>query len=530
MTIDPAFVEAEFARQNNEPSAREHLREARAARFADVAAAIRETVLDGELSAFDRRRRVLEIVRKALTAHGHFCRTADNRSFYFARFDRQLYDIEQQAFAHLLAWMSGLSPTENEFRFVHAMLAAEAARGDVVEVHNLAFFDPASGLLAISDGGPGVWVRERGGDWRRQLNGERGLLFFAEPDAAPWEPDFDAAPGALDWFLQQIPFADDGALSAEDQRAAFLICVLGLFFPCFSRTVMIPAFVGPQGSGKTTAMRLTGRLLVGPQFDVMQLRRDKEDAFVAAVTNRLVCGLDNVDARIAWLEDSLATLATRQRYQLRRLYSTNDLVSYAPRAFVMVSSRDPRFRRPDVAQRLLIFRFRMLNTFRDEPAIFADLEKHRPAIWAAMLAMLAMTADKILDFEPPPMKFRMADFTAFGWRIFRASGNQDAWTALLARLESAQNEFAAEGDAVIDVLRTLLERDGQIGPIETGELFRLCRPLAEDIGALTFPRTATGFGRKLTGMARIIEGELGAKFTEQRGHQGRRTIGITRRG
>jgi ABC-type multidrug transport system ATPase subunit len=68
---------------------------------------------------------------------------------------------------------------------------------------------------------------------------------------------------------------------------------------------MIPCFLGGQGSGKTTAIRLIGRLLLGPTFDVTGIQRDREDAFTAAVTNRLVLGLDNVDSKIPWLPDAL---------------------------------------------------------------------------------------------------------------------------------------------------------------------------------------------------------------------------------
>jgi hypothetical protein len=53
---------------------------------------------------------------------------------------------------------------------------------------------------------------------------------------------------------------------------------------------------------------------------VTQLRREREDAFVAAVTNRTVVALDNADAKVLWLEDALATYATGVRYQLRQLY------------------------------------------------------------------------------------------------------------------------------------------------------------------------------------------------------------------
>ena len=46
--------------------------------------------------------------------------------------------------------------------------------------------------------------------------------------------------------------------------------------------------MGPQGSGKSTACRLIGRFLLGEEFDVSGIRKEKEDAFIAAITNRVI--------------------------------------------------------------------------------------------------------------------------------------------------------------------------------------------------------------------------------------------------
>jgi hypothetical protein len=490
----------------------------------DVRGAIRDVVLHKELKPFDKRRQILALAAAALKASGHFCRTPESRTFYFSRSDRRLYDLEQQDFTHLLAGVSGLSPTETEFRFVLAMLQAEAARTKPVDVHCLAYFDVERGFLAVSDGGPGVWVRERGGRWTRSWNGERGLLFFTEADAAPFEPNFDATPEDLDWLLAQIPFAD-GTLTIEEQRNALLMALLQLFFPRFRRTAVIPAFLGPQGAGKSTALRILGRFLVGPSFDVTQLRADREDNFVAAVTNRVVCGLDNADTRVRWLEDALATYATSQRYQMRKLYTTNDEVAYRPRTFLMLSSRDPHFRRPDVAQRLLPFYFDRLDSYREEAAIFDELERRRGRVWGALLGYLGRLADVIPDIQPPALKFRMADFAAFGWRATRAAGQEQAWLEILQKLDATQCRFASEGDGMVEALRILLERDGRIGPLNSGELFLKCTEIARSCG-LPIPKTAPGFGMKLTTMKPIIESELRASFVEGHEHQSKRIITI----
>jgi len=403
-----------------------------------------------------------------------------------------------------------------------------AIKAPVVEVHTLAHYNAETGLLALSDGGGGVWFRERGGRWEFTHNGANGLLFLTEPEATAWVPEFTRSDESLRWFLSRTMLASE-PLSRGEQETLFYLNLLHQFFPPLRRTRMIPAFLGPQGSGKTTALRLTGCLFLGPAFDVTGLQRDREDAFVAAVTNRTVCGLDNADSRIPWLEDALAAFATGLRYQLRRLYTTNEEVSYIPRAILMISSRDPQFNRPDVAERLLPLYFERPERYQAEGEIFCELESRRGSIWGALMSDLADIADGLEKIAAPPLRFRMADFAAFGWRAYAGRGGQGKdWERLLAHLERAQAGFASEGDGIIETLRAVLLKKGSVGPIKVADLYKDCSAIAEDQG-LSFPRTANGFGRKLTTLRRVIELELGASVREERDRDKFRWITMTRR-
>lgn len=487
----------------------------------DLHRAIRSVMLDSGLQPFDKRRRVTTLVSEALRGVGDFCRSRDGRLFFFSKLERQLYDLDQRPFQHLLTSVSGLSATESGFRFILDMIQANTHRvAPVVEVHTMAYFDPPSGLLGVSDGGGGVWLRERRGDWTFTHNGDHGLLFLTEPEADPWTPDFGAGGEALKWFLDLALFAGH-PLSREDQQTLDSVALLHKFFPPLRRTRMIPAALGPQGSGKTTWLRLRGNLLVGPRFDVTGLHRDREDAFIAAVTNRTVCALDNADSRIPWLEDALATYATGLRYRLRRLYTTNEEVSYEPRALLMLSSRDPQFNRPDVAERLLPFYFERPERYEPEERIFRELQARRGAIWGQLLLRLGEIADNLAETEAPSLPFRMADFAAFGWCCF--APRTEEWEALLKRLEAAQAAFASEGDGVVEALRLLMAQEGPLGPVEVGDLYKRCRVVA-DVEGLPFPRTSQGFGRRFTILRRVLELELGVRLREERRHERRRWV------
>jgi hypothetical protein len=487
--------------------------------------AIRKIMLDRTTAKIDKPRLVADIVHHACCEGGQLIKSREGGLFYFRTDERRLYDLEGGGFENLLSDLTSLSPTEALFKLVRRLLIVRAdRRGQIVAVHTGAYFDPATGFLAVSDGGSGVWMRERTGEWSLAFNGDQGLLFTTDDDADAWVPDFAATPDPGPWFLGQFSLAAHGPLSVDDQETLLWMDFLHDFFPSLRRTRIITGLLGPQGSGKTTALKLLGRVRVGPRFDVTSLSPDGEDDFVAAVTARTVLGIDNADSRVKWLEDGLATYATGTRYRKRKLYTTNDEVSFAPRAKLMISSRDPRFRRPDVAERLLPLQFARPKAYVDEATIFTDLEARRPALWGAILTELGRIADGLATIPPPKLAFRMADFATFGWRVSALRGAEDQWVQLLATLERAQIQFASEGDGLIETLRfVLVKHNGTIPPAAVADLFDECWRIA-DVRRFAFPKTVQGFGQMLTSRRHVIELELGVRMTETTGQGGVRRV------
>jgi hypothetical protein len=154
--------------------------------------------------------------------------------------------------------------------------------------------------------------------------------------------------------------------------------------------------------------------------------------------------------------------------------------------------------------------------------------KRRAEIIGEILTQAGRIADCLAGARLPALQFRMADFASFGGVVARAGAKEQEWLGVLDKLEKTQMNFASEGDSLVEVLRTVLESEGRIGPIDTGALYKKCAAFAEG-EALPFPRSAAGFGKHLTNMRRVIEIELEAKFSEERSGW-RRYIAIHKRG
>jgi len=434
------------------------------------------------MHGFAKKRVVADLIRQNVLAHGALYRAADGRLLFFSEEECRLYDLPETPFMHWLIEASGLSTTETVFNFAVDTLTAHVARhGTLVEVHTLSYYNEQSKVLTVSTGGCGVWRREPHGQWHAGKNGDDGVFFVTDPDATPWEPDFASAED-LSWLWQQINFSPT-PLAVDEQRLFFIVWLLHQFFPALRHTRLIPAWLGPQGAGKSTTCRLIGRFLIGNAFEVTGLRKDKEDAFVAALTHRVLHAIDNADTRVSWLEDALARYATGEVFRFRQLYTTNAEVSYRPQAILMLTSRDPHFQRADVAQRLLPFYLQEHEGFQDEPDIFAELGSRRPGLWGDLLKRLAFVQDGLLVApSSPKLPFRMADYAAFGWRFLQAHGQEQAWVMLLQQLEAAQRRFAEGGEALVRALGKLLEGQAYIGPYTVRELYSQLGEIADAHG------------------------------------------------
>jgi hypothetical protein len=466
--------------------------------------------------AFDKKRGIGRLVQDELEKIGRFYRTDDERLFFFHSEGKQLYDIGKRPFHYLVTNISGLASTEDFYRFFMDTLAADTStNGKLAEVHTIAAYKPHKNILAISDGGGSVWFLEDG-RWTLRDNGHRGVLFLKDPDSEPFEPDFSGDGSDLKWLVDQYHFAGTEE-RVQDQRTLLRIWMTFVFFKSDHPTRPIPAFLGPKGSGKSTACRLIGRLFVGPRFNVSGIRTDKEDAFIASVTSRAIYSIDNADDRVKWLEDALARHATGEVFRLRSYYSTNDEVSFRPTALVLLNSRDPKFRRADVAERLLPFNMERLVEFRPEAPIFNEVNKRRSRILGDLMNSAAEAFSALKKVAPPELPFRMADFASFGWRIFKRRNREKEWKAILRRLEKVQSDFADE-DSFIEVMKETLAT-GIKGPITTGDLFKECKSIAESLG-LDFPNNAAAFGRKFRENQKTIELETGIRITHTSIHGG----------
>lgn len=494
-----------------------------AAEAANLKASIHQTrkLPQRLVQSFEKKQIIASAVTDHLRQAGTFYLTPERQGYFFDTASRNLHALAEEGFTRFLADLTGLNPTEAEFKYLLEHLLTEVhQRGQPTQVYRLAHYDAPSHRLFVTDFGSGLWVLD-GRTVTHGPNGEAGVLFASTPLATPYTylpTGQRPAHATLAEFLEPIRFDPAAHLSGEEWRDLLFVWLLSLFFPELHPTKIVPAFIGPHGSTKTTTARRIGLQLLGERFNVGHLESSErgEQAFIATLCGKPFAVFDNADAPIRWLPDRLATYATGHEFELRELYTTNTLAIHRPVAHLVITSRDPHFRRPDVAERLLICRLARPEQFVPESVLIGQTLERRDGVWSDLLDLLnqALTALRQVP-DAAPSNCRMADFAAFGWRLSRARGGAEAaarFYSALGRIEEEQAQYATEEDQVAVCLGLWTTSMGNLGrAVETGTLYRELEELAKAEGLL-LPKTSAALGKHLHLSRRALETALNLKI------------------
>ncbi len=495
-----------------------------------------------ELVDLYRTQSGFELVQHLLPRIGACYHAADGLLLFFRYADHRLYDVEDKTFErYLMLITDSVQKVRREWLpKLQAWVRFEATE---VVTQFLAYNDsPDLNVIAVSTFDGFMMRRKRGGAWERVENGTDGILFWSpEEFLTAWQPDFAKGGDGrnLEWLCRLGSFGDDGPLSAEDQRSLLYAWLLHLFVPALIPTHPIPLHEGVTDSGKTTLGKCLGRWLMGPTFDVLDLpsgdARRAEETVTLAVWKRPLVVLDNVDSPAPWLEDFLCRLATGVRMSRRRLYTNTEEVHFTPRAGLIITSRNPYFRREDVARRLLPLCFQPIPSEDrlSEAQLRRDVETRRAGIWADVLAALARLQDTwhgVRGALKP--SHSLADFSVFGALLAAAlpeDSDPTEWEALMRRLDQAQGRFNTEADPLTDLLQVVLdEQEGVLSSQPVRDLFGLLAALAKVL-RLPWPyRSTESLSKTLRAREKALKQALGAEIVWSTHHGGEKRVAIMR--
>lgn len=446
-----------------------------------VDAIVPESSVGDAVMAFNRNADLLDgvdtqavigrVVLLDLRERGEFFRTSDDRLFYFHDDELEVYRVDDTGRRILAEDFQGMVwERYNLFagRFSRNLgddLKSQAKRAaPTKDVFQFAHYNEGAGELYVTDWDSGYYaVSPETIEWRP--NGT-DVYFMADSYADPYEyledddrPDLPShIPGErrlwsgagdplMRLFGNRINFDESAALGPSEQRDQLYIHLHTLPFIDVLNARPIMAWAGKKGSGKTVIERSIGRFIYGPEYTESVMPDDKDD-FLAKVTNQALAFIDNYDDGVEWANDVLAAIATGAGIDKRELYTTNTLRREVPRCWLSLTSRDPPFRRDDVADRTLVFRVeRVEDGFVGMGDYLRQVDDHRDLLWSAYLDNLQAILAEYLERDTGSMSssHRMADWAIFA-KIVADALDIDDVEDLLETMETERATFALENE------------------------------------------------------------------------------------
>jgi hypothetical protein len=481
--------------------------EAELALLQDKREFVKKIRLAKTMKAFQKRQLISQHVISNLKQRGFFI-TTETDNYFFWGVARKLLSFEGSQFAALLEDWYGINRSEAEWDYLINSLTTEAIqRGQKSEVYQFARYQ--NNVLYVSRFDGNVY-RLDGEKIELVANGTDGVLFLDDPSWQPYEYLEDENPSSLIFnkLIAPINFAkEDVRLTQDEQKLLLLVWLFTIFFESLLPTKPILVFIGSQGSGKSSTLRWILKFLFGGKVDMKTLAKEKEDAFVAAVCSNYLVAFDNVDDKITWLNDHLATVSTGGSITLRRLYSTNEQITYYPKAFLCLTSRTPRFRREDVADRLLLFQVDRIENFNPESELLQERLQIRNQLWTEMLNRLNRIVGILRqDTQLPRGVFRMADFAKLAWRIANIYGQGEIMLDMLEKLELEKSEFTLTEDPFFITLSQWLEEPSNRGrELSMKQLWEELGELSHGAGVEWSYKTAQALGTRVARVRGSLE-------------------------
>jgi len=468
---------------------------------------------------FEISNRVACIIRTDMLDRGKFYFN-DQHAYYFFSAEKRLVQIDKgdKGFRDLMSEY-GIKQSEPIMKYLMDDLQDEATkRGTQSEIYHTSFYDKHKFILYFDN------HRNQIHRISREAidlvdNGTDGVLFLEDNNAQAFElEEYDYKKDSLlhRFLLDRINFAEDVFTQAE-LKLLFETYFYSLFFESIQPTKPILTFIGEKGSGKSLTLRKIGLILIGSKFNVENLPKD-EERFDTSITNKYYIAYDNVDSKYSWLDDRLAAVATGVVITKRQLYTTNTLVTFIPRCFLAITSRNPQFRRDDVAERLLLFPTMQLIQKIGADLLIAEINDNRNKILYEIVQRLQEVVGWLKDFHSiqESGKFRMADFYRFAMKIARGRGIEDMVIGIFKKLSQEQSTFTLEEDPILDLLMEWVELEGSddlLEPVKNSDREVTNAELCSELAALAeknnlefiYKNKTQGFAKRMANLRSNME-------------------------
>jgi len=252
------------------------------------------------------------------------------------------------------------------------------------------------------------------------------------------------------------PLLDYAHITHLGDQLLYVVAVITYLVPDIPHVVLI--FYGPQGAGKTWALRVIRFLIDPSQLDLLSLPTRYEE-LIQNLDHNWCAFYDNVSRLPDWQSNVFCRAVTGTGVSKRRLYTDDEDFICQYHRCIGFTDINIAAERGDLLQRSLLLGLDAIPEERQktEKELKTILERQRPEILGAILDFLVKAMNFYSKVNPPKL-YRMADYTIWGLAITKALGI-DPQHFLDAYQENidAQNLEAVRASPISDALILLMK-------------------------------------------------------------------------
>lgn len=420
LTREEVFFLASHSANNKFPLLRDLAKDVlRAEREAFVVHEDAREILDAtrkaNLQSTDRLRLILSTTIELMKRMGEFVATSEDAQWFITKdVGRPLYvSFHSEQLIAFLDNKLGLNYTEKETKYVLSGLNSFAKMLPVTgQLAQLAHYDRTTNTMMLHTGKKQV-LRIAPNHVEMIVNGSHGLVFPWIPEMEPFSPIIPDSSYDSCWGTSIFGDSLSNIVNMDTVEALALLKVwlLSILFKGELTSKPLLAFFGPPGSGKSTVAKKIYAFLYGKQMKLGKITDDK--SFDTAVSKYPLYIFDNVDTYEKWLPDRLAQMAGSISSSKKKLYTDNDMVTVTGTAHVGLTSFDPKFNRPDVIDRFLVFIFSRIHDFDSEEEMVGSVLTTRNKLWGHMVRDIQTILASPRPI-PAPITLRSSDLVNLG--------------------------------------------------------------------------------------------------------------------
>ena len=413
-----------------------------------------------------------------------------------------------------------------EYKHIYPILRIRAYKQEPTQLVRWSKYDETRGIFYVKLS-PGNMLKVTAEEIEVVPLGTDGVYMVPSIPVTAWEYD-PVDHGEDHMYAIRIwdgLSADGGEMYAQDAQDLVRLWMLANAMPQLldEKPVLMSLGLSP-GSGKSTLIRRIGQLLYRTNYNV-KTRPKSENDFKVALQSEPMYALDNADDEVEWLKSTLLPITTGAEDLQRTLHTTTEVTKLVLDSFIAITSRTPRLRQVDMAQRIITVKVKGLREENpDEPYKSQRRLRHQTTSNRDRdLSGYVRDLQRILQKSGPfnldrdqGYNFRIADFGSITEWAAPAVGIKD-WKGLLDRADQEQREFIKEGDWLLPLIHLWVDRTpgqkGLEGPsdirwIGKDELHSALAGIARDKDMPYWVQSGQGLATKLGSARDAWQGEI----------------------